>query len=217
MESWLRESGAVSLNDVELVNFQDTGRGVKSLRCFKDGERIFTIPSGILWTVEHAYADPLLGPALRSVQPPLTVEDTLAIYILFVRARKSGYNGLRIHATALATNYSSSIFFNENELEVCAGTSLYTITKQLQQQIEEDYAGLVTRIFGQYRDLFPLDKVAIEDVGVTRILEVTNQVLTYISLTYSISGLFPLYGVVEWILCCQMETRYDCWRPSQTC
>ncbi|KAI4158586.1 MAG: hypothetical protein LQ342_007284 [Letrouitia transgressa] len=163
MESWLKESGAVGLNDLELANFQVTGRGVRSLQYYKEGERVLTIPCGILWTVEHAYADPLLGPALRSAQPPLTVEDTLATYILFVRSRKSGYNGLRRHVTALPTSYSSSIFFTENELEVCAGTSLYTITKQLKRQIEEDYAGLVARIFGQYQDLFPLDKFTIED------------------------------------------------------
>lgn len=84
MESWLKESGAVGLDDLELANFQATGRGVRSLQYYKEGEKVLTIPCGILWTVEHAYADPLLGPALRSVQPPLTVEDTLATYILFV-------------------------------------------------------------------------------------------------------------------------------------
>lgn len=165
MESWLKESGAVGLNELELADFQVTGRGVRSLQCYKEGERVLTIPCGIFWTVEHAYADPLLGPALRSVQPPLTVEDTLATYILFVRSRKSGYNGLRSHVTLLPTSYSSSIFFTENELEVCAGTSLYTITKQLKRQIEGDYAELIARIFGQHQDLFPLDKFTIEDVG----------------------------------------------------
>ena len=217
MESWLKESGAVGLVDLELANFQVTGRGVRSLQYYKEGERVLTIPCGILWTVEHAYADPLLGPALRSVQPPLTVEDTLATYILFVRSRKSGYNGLRSHVTAFPTSYSSSIFFTENELEVCAGTSLYTITKQLKRQIEEDYAGLVARVFGQYQDLFPLDKFTIEDVGVTCMMDVTNQMLNCIFLTFSISGLSPLYGVVGWILCCRMEIRFDCWHPSQTC
>ncbi|MCJ1435303.1 hypothetical protein MMC27_004675 [Xylographa pallens] len=163
MESWLKESGAVGLNDLELANFQVTGRGVRSLQYFKEGERVLTVPCSFLWTIEHAYADPLLGPALLSAQPPLTVEDTLATHILFVRSRKSGYNGLRSHVTALPTSYSSSIFFTENKLEVCAGTSLYTITKQLKRQIEEDYAGLVARIFEQYQNLFPLNKFTIED------------------------------------------------------
>lgn len=169
MESWLKVSGAVGLDDLELADFPVTGRGVRTLRRFKEGERILTIPCGILWTVEHAYADSLLGPALRSARPPLSVEDTLAAYILFVRSRESGYDGLRSHLAALPTSYSSSIFFAEDELEVCAGTSLYTITKQLERRIEDDYRALVMRVLGQYRDLFPLDKFTIEDVGVIHV------------------------------------------------
>ncbi|KAJ8132753.1 hypothetical protein O1611_g870 [Lasiodiplodia mahajangana] len=163
MESWLEASGAVGLDGLELADFPATGRGVKTRRRFKEGERILTIPSGILWTVEHAYADPLLGPALRSVGPPLSVEDVLATYILFVRSRESGYDGLRSHIAALPTGYSSSIFFTEDELEVCAGTSLYTITKQLEGSIEDDYRALVVRLLVSHPDLFPLDRFTIED------------------------------------------------------
>ncbi|KAK4148148.1 uncharacterized protein C8A04DRAFT_33652 [Dichotomopilus funicola] len=163
MDSWLRQSGAVGLNSLELADFPLTGRGVKTLKPFKDGETILTIPSSILWTVEHAHADPLLGPALRAAQPPLSVEDTLAIYLLFVRARESGYEGLRSHVAALPESYSSSIYFEEDELEVCAGTSLYTITKQLEQSIEEDHRALVVRLLALNPDLFPLDKFTLED------------------------------------------------------
>ncbi|KAI9779781.1 MAG: hypothetical protein M1816_003345 [Peltula sp. TS41687] len=163
MEGWLKESGAVGLDALELANFPVIGRGIRTLRRFKEGERILTIPSDILWTVEHAYDDSLLGPALRSARPPLSVDDTLATYILFVRSRESGYDGLRSHLAALPKSYSSSIFFTEDELEVCAGTSLYTITKRQGRCIEDDYRALVVRVLGQYRDLFPLDKFTIED------------------------------------------------------
>lgn len=166
MEHWLKRSGAVGLDDLELADFPVTGRGVRTLRRFKKGERILTIPHSILWTVEHAYADSLLGPALRSARPPLSVEDTLATYILFVRSRESGYDGLRRHVAALPTSYSSSILFSEDELEVCAGSSLYTITKQLERRIEDDYRELVVRLFLPHRDLFPLDKFTIDDVCV---------------------------------------------------
>ncbi|KAF3928576.1 hypothetical protein AA313_de0201383 [Arthrobotrys entomopaga] len=164
MESWLKESGAVGLDDLKLANFPATGgRGLGSQRHFKEGERILTIPSGVLWTVEHAYADSILRPVLQSMQGALSVDDTLAIYILFVRSRESGYNGLRSHVEALPTSYSSSIFFTDEELEVCAGSSLYTITKQLKQQIQDDYRILVERLFGRYLDIFPLGKFTIED------------------------------------------------------
>ncbi|KAJ3560054.1 hypothetical protein NPX13_g9442 [Xylaria arbuscula] len=163
METWLKETGAAGLDDLELAEFPVTGRGVRTLRRFKKGERILTIPYGSLWTVEHAYADSLLGPVLRSAQPPLSVEDTLATYILFVRSRETGYEGLRSHVSALPTSYASSIFFAEEELEVCDGTSLYNITKQLKTQAEEDYKQLYVRVLGQHRDLFPLEKFTIED------------------------------------------------------
>ncbi|CAP62192.1 uncharacterized protein PODANS_5_12720, partial [Podospora anserina S mat+] len=163
MESWLKLSGAVGLDDLELADFPVTGRGVRALRRFKKGERILTIPCGVLWTVEHAFADPLLGPALRSARPPLSVEDILATYILFIRSRESGYDGLRSHVAALPTSYSSSIFFSKDELEVCAGTSLYTITKQLDRSIDDDYRALVVGVLAQHRDLLPLDKFTIED------------------------------------------------------
>lgn len=166
MEGWLKQSGAVGLDVLELADFQVIGRGVKTLRHFKEGERILTIPSDVLWTVEHAYADSLLGPTLHSARPPLSVDDTLATYILFVRSRESGYNGLRSHLAALPKSYSSSIFFTEDELEVCTGTSLYAITKQLGRCIQDDYKALVVRLLIQHRDLFPLSKFTIEDVGI---------------------------------------------------
>jgi hypothetical protein len=213
MESWLKSSGAVGLDGLELADFPVTGRGVRTLRRFKEREKILTIPASILWTVDHAHDDPLLGPALRSAQPPLSVEDTLAMYILFIRSRESGHDGLRSHVAALPTSYSSSIFFTEDELEVCAGTSLYTITKQLEQSIQDDYRSLVVRLLlGQYRDLFPLDKFTLQDVGFmryTRVIDVATQPLNAFSFRSSTSGLSAPYGVVRWTLYCPMEVRFD--------
>ncbi|KAL7940253.1 hypothetical protein V8C42DRAFT_338052 [Trichoderma barbatum] len=163
MEDWLRKSGATGLDDLELADFPVTGRGARTLRLLKQGETIVTIPGDSLWTVEHAYADSLLGPVLRSTQPALSLEDTLAIYLLFVRSRASGYDGPRSHVAALPASYSSSIFFEEDELEVCAGSSLYAITKQLERSLEKDYRALVVRVLGLHPHLFPLGKFGIED------------------------------------------------------
>jgi hypothetical protein len=165
MESWLKQSGASGLDGLELADFWETGRGVKTLRPFKNGERIFTIPHDVLWTVGHALADSILGPALLSVQPSLSIDDTLALYILFVRSRESGYESLQTHVTALPHTYSSSIFFSEGELEICAGSSLYTTTKHLNEQIVLDYQQLEDRLFEQHRNLFPRDKFTLDDVS----------------------------------------------------
>jgi hypothetical protein len=181
MESWLKQSGASGLDDLELADFSNTGRGVRTLRRFEEGEKIFTIPHGVLWTVKHAYADPVLGPALLSARPPLSVDDTLATYILFVRSRGSGYDGLGSHVAALPASYTSSIFFAEAELEICAGTSLYTTTKQLDRQIEVDYEELIVRLFGRHQGLFPRDKFTIEDVGIQHSEDAANRLLTLVS------------------------------------
>ncbi|XMA08670.1 hypothetical protein WAI453_001461 [Rhynchosporium graminicola] len=163
MESWLNQAGASGLDSLQLADFSSTGRGVRTLRRFEEGEKILTIPYSVLWTVKHAHADPILGPALLSVWPPLTVDNTLAIYILFVRSHGSRYNGKGSHVAALPAKYTSSIFFTEAELEICAGTSLYTTTKQLNRQIEDDFSELVARILGRHPELFPHDKFTIED------------------------------------------------------
>jgi hypothetical protein len=196
MESWLKQSGASGLDDLELADFSDTGRGVRTLRRFKEGEKILTIQHGVLWTVKHAYADPVLGPALLSAQPPLSVDDTLATYILFVRSRRSEYDGLGSHVAALPASYTSSIFFAEAELEICAGTSLYTTTKQLDRQIEVDYKELVVQLFGPHQELFPLDKFTIEDVGIQHRVDAANWLLTPISnLTVQVG---TLHRVESW-------------------
>jgi hypothetical protein len=164
MESWLERSGASGLHDLELADFPDTGRGVKTLRRFKQGENIFTIPHSVLWTIKHANDDPLLGPVLLSMQPSLSIDDTLITYILFVRSRTSGYDDRQSHIAALPTSYSSSIFFSEKELDICSGSSLHAITKHLIQQIELDYKKLVARLYDRHQDLFPRNKFTIDDV-----------------------------------------------------
>jgi len=170
MENWLNESGALGLNDLELTDFQGTGRGVQATRRFREGERILTIPSDALWTVAHAEADALIGPLLRSAQPPLSIDDTLAIYVLFVKSRDSGYDGRRSHVAALPTSHSSSIFFTDEELDVCAGSSLYSITEELNRRIEDDYRELVMRLFAPHRHLFPYENFTVDDVGDVYIL-----------------------------------------------
>lgn len=165
LASWLKDAGAKGLDDLDLADFPSTGRGVRTKRPFKKGEKILTIASDSLWTVKRAHADKLVGMTLQSAS--LSVEDTFALYILFIRSRESGYEGLRSHVAALPSIYSSSIFFTDDELQVCAGSSLYAITKQLEIQIEETYRDLVIRVIGPHGDLFPLSKFTIEDASIT--------------------------------------------------
>ncbi|KAM3512060.1 hypothetical protein MY11210_004320 [Beauveria gryllotalpidicola] len=147
MEAWLNDAGTIGLRHLKVAEFALTGRGVQAQRAFSTGERILTIPAQCLWTVEHAYADELLGPVLRGLQPPLSVEDTLVLHILLVRARpdEAAYEGRRSHVDVLPDKYTMSIFFSDEEMQVCAGSSLYTLTEQLRGRIGDDYKKLLTR------------------------------------------------------------------------
>lgn len=209
MESWLKESGAVGLDNLQVADFAATGRGVKAQRRFKEGEKILTIPSKTLWTVKHAHSDPLIGNVLRSVQPSLSVEDTLALYLLFVKSRDSGYEGMRGHISVMPASYSSSIFFSDEELEVCAGTSLYTLTAQLKQRVEDDYRKLIVPVLTEHRDLFPLEHFTLDDVCASFLYHVYfGQPLTCF-FTSSTNGLCAHFGVARWTLKSLKETRSD--------
>lgn len=166
LKHWLEESGGFGLDNLDLADFPATGRGVRANKAFKEGDKILTIPNKCLWTVEHAQQDPLLGPALASLKPQLSVEDTLAVYLLFVRARETGYENMRLHVEALPKEYGSSIFFSEQQLAECAGSSLYAVTKQLETQIDEGYRDILGRLFVQHSDLFPLEQCSVDDVRI---------------------------------------------------
>lgn len=210
MEIWLKQSGASGLDDLELADFAEAGRGIRTLRRFEEKEKILTIPHGLLWTVKRAYADPVLGPALSSTRPPLSVDDTLATYILFIRACKSGYDGPQSHVAALPASYSSSIFFADAELEICAGSSLYTTTKHLARQIEVDYEDLVARLFGRHRDVFPSDKFTIDDVCIPPYMGRCCEMATDIHFpSFSTNGHSVPCGVVRWISSCVTESPFD--------
>lgn len=164
MEAWLKDSGAVGVDDLEVADFALTGRGVAAKRAFRAGERILTIPAACLWTVERAHADPLLGPVLRSVTPALSVEDTLALYLLLVRSRPDEYEQMHGHVERLPASYNMSIFFTDEELDVCAGSSLHGLTTQLRGHLGNDYKQLLMRVLMRHRNLFPLDQFGIQDV-----------------------------------------------------
>jgi hypothetical protein len=167
LQEWLENGGAEGLSWLQLENFPDTGRGVKTLRPLKFNDVVLTVPGSFLWTVDAAYDDPVLGPIIRSVKPPLSVEDTLAVFLLFIKSREEGYEGRREHVKLLPTSYTTSVFFDDEELEICSGSSLYHLTKQLRQQIKDDYLQLLSNLFSKHPDLFPLEKFTKNDVSFT--------------------------------------------------
>ncbi|CAJ0765484.1 12967_t:CDS:2 [Entrophospora sp. SA101] len=163
LQKWLESGGAKGYNWLQLEDFPDTGRGLKTLRPLKYNDLVLTIPSTFLWTVDGALDDPILGPVIHPIKSSLSVEDTLAVFLLFVKSRKEGYEGRRSHVELLPSSYTTSLFFDDDELEICSGSSLYLLTQQLKQQIKDDYLQLFNNLFSKHPDIFPLEKFTQND------------------------------------------------------
>jgi len=165
LSDWLRDCGGKGLEYLALDYFYQTGRGVKAMKRFRIDEEIMTIPSSVFWTSDVVYADSKLGPILSALDPPLSVEDTLATFILFVKSRKFGYEMLKLHIEHLPESYSSSVFFNDADLKICVGSSLYETTKVLKQQIKQDHTRIFEKLFVKHPDLFYSNMFSLEKVS----------------------------------------------------
>lgn len=75
------------------------------------------------------------------------------------------YAERQTHVAVLPSEYTLSMFFTDEELEVCAGSSLYTLTRHLRGRVGDDYKKLLTGVFMRHRGLFPLDKFSFQDVS----------------------------------------------------
>ncbi|CAG8548628.1 12137_t:CDS:2 [Racocetra persica] len=165
LQEWLVNGGVEGLSWLQLEDFPDTGRGVKTLRSLKSHDVILTVPGSFLWTVDAAFSDPVIGTVIRSVEPPLSVDDILAVFLLFIKSCETGYDGRRAHVELLPTSYTASIFFNDEELEICAGSSLYHLTQKLKLQIRDDYLKLLNNLITKHPDLFPLERFTQDDLS----------------------------------------------------
>ncbi|KAJ3281246.1 hypothetical protein HK104_000122, partial [Borealophlyctis nickersoniae] len=160
---WLSASGAEGIDSLELHESPDTGRGVRSLKEFKKNASILSISSNVLWTQDAALADPIFGAAVKELNPALSVVDTLALYLLYVKSRPNEFQSHRaLHVQFLPKSYDCSIFFDSDELAMCSGSSLFAITIRLREQIAEDYSDLRTRLFDNFPDVFPQEHFSLQ-------------------------------------------------------
>ncbi|RUP49057.1 hypothetical protein BC936DRAFT_143370 [Jimgerdemannia flammicorona] len=165
LQEWLEKNGAKGLDHLVLEEFPETGRGITTLRALKAGDEILTIPGAVLWTVDAANTDPLLGPILRSLDPSLSVEETLAVFFIFIKARDTEYEERKPHVEVLPPHYTATNFFDDDD--ELAGSSLYGVTKQLKQQIKSEYMVTLGRLFVKHSEVFPLHKFTLEEVLVS--------------------------------------------------
>src|SRR5689334_10155241 len=111
----LDERNAKGLSGVDLHDFESTGRGLRALRPFKKGDTVLVIPESLLWTLAAAHADPTYSKAISTLNPPLSDDDTLALYILFVKCSPSADSLRRAHVELLPKEYDATLFFSEDQ------------------------------------------------------------------------------------------------------
>lgn len=162
LRAYLEENGA-SITGVTLDDFSDTGRGVKAILPLNAGDVILSIPFDLLWTVDAAFKDPDLGPILLQLDKQLPDDEILAIHLLLIRLRDDSNEKRTLHTRVLPTRYTTSVFFGD-ELDICKGSSFYEITKQLQQQVKNDFARIHETIFSNHPELFSPAKCSLEEV-----------------------------------------------------
>ena len=164
MLNWLKHDGARGLYNIEIASFEEMGRGIKTLIPIEKDCLIMAIPKSTLWTTDAADNDPLIGTIIK----PLSTNDKLAMFILFVKSHKTDYEDRWQHVDSMPKICSGSLFFTNEELEICKGSALSMYTQKLRSQIVEDYAKLQKTILSKNQDLFPPDKFTLEEV-ITRI------------------------------------------------
>lgn len=64
----------------------------------------------------------------------------------------------------LPRHYSSSVTFSDDELEVSRPASVYTITMQLKEQLQQDYQCLYNQVISKHADQFSSEFWLLEDV-----------------------------------------------------
>ncbi|KAI9338074.1 hypothetical protein DFJ73DRAFT_587145 [Zopfochytrium polystomum] len=154
-------TSATGKKGVAVADFAQTGRGLRAQRAFTAGETILSCPSVLFWSVASAQREPVLGELLATCRPPLSIDDTIAVYLLFVRHSPSCAqprdSPRRTHVrTGIPASYSASVFFSAADLDVCRGSSLHAVTERLRAQIADDYAALAAGLFARRPDVFPV-------------------------------------------------------------
>ena len=152
------------MEGLQLVDFPVTGRGVQASRSFKAGEVILTVEREKLWTVDAAREDHFLGPIIIEHGSQLDVDNTLAIFLLFVKFHATGYEERKKHIDSLPREYTTTLFFDTVESDVYKGTSVDELTRRLNDQVQEDYEFLIKTVFSERQDIFPLDKITLDEV-----------------------------------------------------
>ncbi|ORY50059.1 SET domain-containing protein [Rhizoclosmatium globosum] len=122
---------------VAIHTFPETGRGLQAQLDIKEDAIILSAKWEAVWSVEAALNEPVLGDILK--QNKLSVDDTLALFLLFVKlspkCSRDQHDQRRVHVkSGIPESYTASCFFTDEDLEIAQGSSLYNLTIHSQSQ-----------------------------------------------------------------------------------
>ncbi|KAI8896587.1 hypothetical protein BC833DRAFT_596970 [Globomyces pollinis-pini] len=168
--------GASGTGNVEIKDFSGTGRGLAATKKFNNSSQILSVPLKWCWSATSAKEHPLLGTIVSRAD--ISDDDCLAVLLMYYSHKsfsKLSNNELlalgnveqldyirSLHASVLPTEYTNSIFYSDDDLDKCYGSSLFNISTVLKNQIKEDYMNLLMNVFSQNSDTFPLSDYTLE-------------------------------------------------------
>ncbi|KAI8904667.1 hypothetical protein EDD86DRAFT_271724 [Gorgonomyces haynaldii] len=148
----LKTLGAEGLDGLEIIN--EPLRGLKTTKTIAKGDPILTIPFELCWTLDTCIEHPIVSQLLHK---DMHMDDPLALLLLYCKFfPQSDFR--TEHVQSMPQEYQNSIFWTEQELIYCKGSSLFHETQQLKEQIESDFRQLKHSLQGSF-----FDQVHLED------------------------------------------------------
>jgi hypothetical protein len=145
---WLRANGA-QFNSVDLVTMEYYGRGLVSNRQIKKGSLVLSIPEKLILSMENLdnmtreqkerglppSSDVALYEILRSSPEKLSPTDAIALFL--VGARCQPHSRWAPYIAVLPRNFTTTIYWSEDDLNWLQSSSLRTFTQQRKKRIAE--------------------------------------------------------------------------------
>ncbi|CAG8617027.1 17412_t:CDS:2 [Cetraspora pellucida] len=86
LNEWLETGGVKGLSVLQLEDFSNTGYGVKMLQLFNSHNVILTVPKSLLWMADVAFSNLVIGTVICTIEPPLSDDDILAVFLLYIKS-----------------------------------------------------------------------------------------------------------------------------------
>ena len=173
-------NGGVVNDNIDFVETTNEGVGIYANKTISAGETLISVPYNMCITPDAIVQNQLLQPIFSDNAGIVDYPDeVLAIGLMHAKLFPSEKCSWSKHVSMLPTDFNTTIFWSEAELEEMKGNMVYHLTKMMLRQIETDYNSIHAALAEAYPEL--LGGVTIElykwalSVVYSRSLEITRQ------------------------------------------